>query len=144
MDRPVRARETLGWVLSEGTIVYHAANSSGSSALPQILLLVAFVALFYFFLLRPMKRRQQQAAQQAAELRASLAEGDEVVTIGGLYGTIVGMDDDTVTLQISPGVTARYDRAAIARTITAPVADAADEDDTDLDSTANAIIEKKD
>jgi len=126
--------------------VYHAATGSGSSALPQILLLVAFVGLFYFFLLRPMKRRQQQAAQQAAELRSSLAEGDEVVTIGGLYGTIVGMDDDTVTLQISPGVNARYDRAAIARTITAHEAEeAADEDDgTDLESTANAIIEKKD
>jgi preprotein translocase subunit YajC len=126
--------------------VYYAANGTGSSALPQILLLVAFVGLFYFFLLRPMKRRQQQAAAQAAELRSSLAEGDEVVTIGGLYGTIVGMDDDTVTLQISPGVTARYDRAAIARTVTAPaeVADDDTDDDTDLDSTANAIIEKKD
>jgi preprotein translocase subunit YajC len=125
--------------------VYHAANGTGSSALPQILLLVAFVGLFYFFLLRPMKRRQQQAAQQAAELRSSLSEGDEVVTVGGLYGTIVGMDDDTVTLQIAPGVAARYDRAAIARTITAPEAEeVADDDDNDLESTANAIIEKKD
>jgi preprotein translocase subunit YajC len=127
--------------------VYFAAGSTGgSSALPQILLLVAFVGLFYFFLLRPMKRRQQQAAQQAAELRSSLSVGDEVVTVGGLYGTIVGLADDTVTLEISPGVTARYDRAAIARTITEPAAETetAEADDDDLESTANSIIEKKD
>jgi preprotein translocase subunit YajC len=127
--------------------VYLAAGSSGgSSALPQILLLVAFVGLFYFFLLRPMKRRQQQAAQQAAELRSSLSEGDEVVTIGGLYGTIVGLDADTVSLEIAPGVTARYDRASIARTVTEPAAaeETEADDDSDLETTANSIIEKKD
>ena len=126
--------------------MFHAANGSSSSALPQILLLVAFVGLFYFFLLRPMKRRQQQAAQQAAELRSSLSVGDEVVTIGGLYGTIVALADDTVTLEISSGVTARYDRAAIARTVTEAAAEETEtaDDDDDLESTANSIIEKKD
>jgi preprotein translocase subunit YajC len=110
-------------------IVYFADTKTGSSALPQVLLLVAFMAGFYFLLIRPMKRRQQAAAKQAADLRASLEVGDEIVTVGGLYGTVVELDDDTVTLEISPGVTARYDRSAIARTVTAPDA-SSDADDS--------------
>jgi preprotein translocase subunit YajC len=132
-------------------IVYHAASGS-SSALPQILLLVAVFALMYFLFLRPLKRRQQQAARTAAQMRSSLSGGDEIVTVGGLYATVVDVDDESVVLEISPGVTARYDRNAIARTI-APAAetdtdDTVDDDDdesaADLEATANTIIEKKD
>jgi preprotein translocase subunit YajC len=144
--------------------VYLASGSSGSG-LSSILLLVVVFGAFYFLLLRPMKRRQQQAATDAKSMRETLAVGTEIVTIGGLYGTVVDMDDDSVTLEIAEGVHSRYDRAAIARVIT-PVdevdeeetdedeidedseADDAARDDatdsTDLEATAHSIVEKRD
>src|ERR1051326_6489510 len=150
-------------------MVYYAANpsSSSGSALSSILLLVAMGLLFYFILLRPVKRRQQLQQQQAAQMRSNLGEGDEIVTHSGLYGTVVAIDVESVTLEISPGVTARYAREAIAKVITeAPREDdiddeATDEDDDadatdaspapaalddseDLDNKANTIIEKRD
>jgi preprotein translocase subunit YajC len=51
-------------------------------------------------------------------MQSQLGPGDEIVTIGGLYGTVSAADDETVSLEISPGVTARYARGAVARVIT--------------------------
>ena len=97
--------------------MYFAANTSSSSGYTSLLLIVAIGLAFYFVLLRPMKRRQQNAQSQQQQMRSGLSEGDKIVTIGGLYGTVVATDDESVTLEISPGVTARYDRNAIARVL---------------------------
>lgn len=78
--------------------------------LPIILL----IALMYFLLIRPSNKRRREQL----ELQARLAPGDEIRTVGGLYGTIVATDTDTVTIQAAPGVELRYARAAIDRVIT--------------------------
>lgn len=92
-----------------------AAESSGGggSFLVTLLPLILLFAVMYFLMIRPQQRRRREAQQ----LQAQLAPGDEVVTIGGLYGTIVDTDDETVTLEISPGVHTRYARPAIARVV---------------------------
>ncbi len=69
------------------------------------------VAIFYFLLIRPQQRR----ARQQRELVSSLAVGDEVVTIGGMFGTITGMDDESVTLDVGSGTRVRFVKQAIAR-----------------------------
>ena len=51
-------------------------------------------------------------------MQSALGVGDEVITIGGLYGTIAAMDDEAVTLEVAPGVQTRYARSAIARVVT--------------------------
>jgi len=75
--------------------------------LPIILL----VGVFYFFMIRPQRNRMRQHQ----DLLSSLDVGDEVETIGGVFGTIRGMDDDTYALEISPGTTVRISRAAVRR-----------------------------
>lgn len=95
--------------------MFYAATSSGGSSFTPFLLIVAFVVVIYFVLLRPNRRRQQAARQAHQDLLNNLGEGTKIVTIGGLHGTIVDSDADSVTLEISPGVHARYDRAAIAK-----------------------------
>ncbi|HEX8632359.1 MAG TPA: preprotein translocase subunit YajC [Catenuloplanes sp.] len=67
--------------------------------------------VMYFMMIRPQQKRRREAQQ----MQASLGAGDEVITIGGLYGTVVSVDDDTVTLEVAPGVENRYARPAIAR-----------------------------
>lgn len=69
------------------------------------------VAIFYFLLIRPQQRR----ARQQRELVNSLSVGDEVVTIGGMFGTIESMDDESVTLEVGSGTRIRFIKQAVAR-----------------------------
>jgi preprotein translocase subunit YajC len=73
-----------------------------------LLIVIAF-AFLYFVLIRPQKRRQIEARR----LLSSLAVGDEVVTSGGIYGTITELGDDDVQVQIAPQLEVRVARRAI-------------------------------
>ena len=72
---------------------------------------VLLAAVFFFFVVRP--QRRQMVAHRS--LVASLDVGDEVITAGGLYGTIRAIRDDIVDLEIANGVVVRLARGAIAR-----------------------------
>jgi len=76
--------------------------------LPMLLLFGLLGAMMYF-----MSRRQRRAAQQQQQLQSSLAVGDRVMTTSGLYGTIISADDDTIDLEIAPGVETTWLRAAV-------------------------------
>ncbi len=80
----------------------------------SLLMLVLVMAIFYFMLVRPQRKRL--AAHQA--LVSSLAPGDEVVTIGGVYGFVnrIG-DEDEVWLEVSDGVEMRFSKQAVSRRI---------------------------
>jgi preprotein translocase subunit YajC len=95
--------------------VIYAAESSGGggSFLVTLLPLALLFGVMYFLMIRPQQRRRREAQQ----LQSTIGPGDEVVTVGGLYGTIVEADDETVSLEIAPGVQARYARPAIARVV---------------------------
>lgn len=83
----------------------------GGGNVTFLISLALMVAIFYFLLIRPQQRR----ARQQRELVGSLAVGDEVVTIGGMFGTITGMDDESVTLDVGSGTRVRFVKQAIAR-----------------------------
>ena len=87
-----------------------AADSSGSGA-PLLISLLLMVAIFYFLLIRPQQRR----ARAQRELTESLDVGDEVITVGGIFGTITGLDDEGVTVEVAPGTRIRFLRSAIMR-----------------------------
>lgn len=70
-------------------------------------------ALFYFLFIRPQAQRQRQQAQ----LLASLAPGDRVVTAGGIYGTIRAITGDVVQLEIAEGVVVDIARPAVGKRI---------------------------
>ena len=84
-------------------------------------MIVLLFGVMYFMMIRP----QQKRRREAQAMQSTLGPGDEVVTVGGLYGTVSSMDDETVTLEVSPGVRVRYARPAIARVVSsAELADA--------------------
>ena len=89
-----------------------SSGSRGGNPL-SLLVLVAPVAIFYFLLIRPQRRRAQQ--QQA--VLSMLEVGDEVMTTGGIFGTITEMneDEDTLELEIAPGTKIRILRAGVSR-----------------------------
>jgi len=87
------------------------SSGGGSATVGLLIPLVLMGGIFYFLLIRPQQR--QRRAQR--DLIESLDIGDEVVTIGGLYGTIREVDDESVTLEVAQGVDLRFVRGAIAR-----------------------------
>jgi preprotein translocase subunit YajC len=82
-----------------------------------------FIAIAVIFLLVLPMRQRNRAMQQARLLQDSLRVGTEVMTTSGLYGTVVALGDDTIDLEISPGVTVRWAKAAVAEVKSAPAAD---------------------
>jgi preprotein translocase subunit YajC len=74
-----------------------------------IFILVVLV-LMWFLLIRPQRRRQQDSAR----LLDSLAVGQEIVTAGGLYGTITGLEGDEVRVRIADDVEVRIAKRAVA------------------------------
>jgi preprotein translocase subunit YajC len=90
-----------------------AAGSTGSSSsgLISILFLVVMIGLLYMVMIRPQQRR----ARQQKQLQSAVGVGDEVVTIGGIYGEVTEVDDETVVVEIADGVEVRFIRNAIAR-----------------------------
>ena len=73
--------------------------------------ILLMIVIFYFILYRPQKKQQSKRAQ----LLDSLKRGDRVVTIGGVYGKIVNMSQDSVTLQVADKVEMKFARTAISR-----------------------------
>ena len=61
----------------------------------SIISLVMIIAVFYFFILRP----QQKRDKEASKMRSNLQVGDDVITIGGIVGTIVSMKEDTLVIE---------------------------------------------
>jgi preprotein translocase subunit YajC len=82
---------------------------SGPGIWPNILLMGGVIGIFYFFLILPQQRR----AKKEKEFRDSLKKGDSVVTIGGLHGKIVHLDEHTVLLEVDNNVKLKFDRTAI-------------------------------
>lgn len=85
-------------------------KSSGSSIVP-FLVLIGLFALAYFVFIRPARSRQQQAAAARREVNV----GDEIITTSGLIANVVAVSDDYLTLEVAPGVRARYVPAAVLR-----------------------------
>ena len=74
-----------------------AAEMSPVAALLQMVLpLVLMGAVFYFMLIRPQRKKDKKVK----EMLNNLKHGDRITTIGGIYGTITGIKDDTITLAV--------------------------------------------
>jgi preprotein translocase subunit YajC len=82
-----------------------AAGGGFGAFIPLILIFV----IFYFLLIRP----QQKKAKEHQQFLANLKKGDAVITSGGLYGTITGMTDTVVTLEIADNVRVKVARGYV-------------------------------
>lgn len=78
-----------------------------------LIFMVLMLGVFYMLLIRP--QRQNMARHQA--LMASLQAGDEVMTMGGIFGRIRTLDDDVIELEVAPGTSFRVARSAISRKV---------------------------
>jgi preprotein translocase subunit YajC len=75
-----------------------------------------FLAVMWF-----MSSRTRKQQQEALRFRDNLQAGQEVMTIGRMYGTVVEVDGDRVTLELLDGVTGQWDKSAIAKLVEPPL-----------------------
>ena len=78
------------------------------SLLPPMIMMFA---IFYFILIRPQQKKQKEALKMLDNLK----EGDTVVTLSGIHGTIKKLKDDTVMLQIADNVRIKINRTSISK-----------------------------
>ena len=86
-----------------------AASGQGGGQLMAFLPLILLFVVFYFLLIRP----QQKKAKQQKTFLENLKKGDTVITSGGLYGTITGITDASVTLEIAEKIRVRVLKSAV-------------------------------
>ena len=85
-------------------------GSPEGSLFSTLIMFALIIGIFYFLILRPQQKRQKERQK----LLEALKKGDKVVTAGGLHGTVAGLDEKTVLLQVADNVKMKYDRSAIA------------------------------
>lgn len=76
-----------------------------------LLMMIVVMGIFYVLLILPQQRRQKQHRAMLAALKT----GDKVITNGGIYGTVAGIDEDTVIVRIADQVKIKMLRSAIAQ-----------------------------
>lgn len=85
------------------------SSSGGAAAIANFLPIVAIGLVFYFLVIAPANKQRKKTA----EMLSTLKKGDRVVTSGGIYGTIQGVEADAVYLKIADNVKVKVARSAI-------------------------------
>jgi preprotein translocase subunit YajC len=92
-----------------------AGGGNGGGIMSVLPLMIGMFAIMYFLIIRP----QQKQRKDRESLLAAIKKGDRVVTTGGLYGTVVGLSDPTVTLKVAEQVKMEFERSAVGRIVPA-------------------------
>jgi len=88
------------------TILLQAA---GGGAMSQLLMIGMIIVVFYFFMIRP----QMKKAKVEKSFKEGLSKGDKAVTIGGIHGKIIEVQDKTFILEIDQNVKVKIEKSAI-------------------------------
>ncbi|MCT4665024.1 MAG: preprotein translocase subunit YajC [Flavobacteriales bacterium] len=75
----------------------------------QLLMFAAIFAVFYFFMIRPQARKQKEEKK----FRDNIKSGDKVITIGGIHGKIVSVNDTNVILEVESGQKIKVEKSAL-------------------------------
>lgn len=99
----------LNWLMTVAEPAAEVPADGGlASMIPSIAMMVGMVAIFYFLMIRPQRKKDKAVKDMLGALKA----GDRICTIGGIYGTVTAIKDDTVTVAVggpkTPMVFARW------------------------------------
>lgn len=87
------------------------ATAQQGSGLSMWIMLILIIVVMWFFMIRP-QRKQQKELQK---FREGLKKGDKVVTIGGIYGTVVDVKEKTLLLEIDNNVRIKVDKNSVVK-----------------------------
>lgn len=102
------------------TFILQAAPAAGQPAgggWSMWVMLILIIVVMWFFMIRP-QRKQQKELQK---FRDGLSKGDKIVTIGGIYGTVVEIKDKTLLIEVDSNVKIRVDKNSVVKDFSATV-----------------------
>ena len=85
------------------------AAQDGGGMIQTIILFGLIFVIFYFMIIRPQQKRQKERQK----MLDALEKGDKILTAGGIYGTVIGIEDKTVLVQIADNVKVKVDRGSV-------------------------------
>ena len=86
-----------------------AANSQAGGSMGFLLMIVLIFVVMWLFMIRPQQKKQKEIEK----FRQGLKKGDKVVTIGGIYGTVVEVKDKTLLIEVDQNVKLKVDKASV-------------------------------
>ena len=87
------------------------ANAQAGSSMGFLLMIVLIFVVMWLFMIRPQQKKQKEIEK----FRQGLKKGDKVVTIGGIYGTVVEVKDNTLFLEVDQNVKIKVDKASVVK-----------------------------
>ena len=106
----------LHLALNPGFVLAAEETDPGSGAGNLIFFLVIGAAIWFMFF-GPQRRRMKAVKRQQQDLRETLEFGDDIITVGGIFGRVTGTTDHDVTIDVGAGVEMRITRRAIAERV---------------------------
>ena len=94
----------LAWAMGQSPAV-----AEGQQGLASFIPLIIIFVIFYFLLIRP----QQQKKKKHDDMVKSLKKGDQIITMGGIYGTITGVDREAFTIRIADKIDVKVRQNAV-------------------------------
>jgi len=86
-----------------------ASGAEGPSPFSMLLPILGMLLIFYFLMIRPQQKRQKDVKKMLSAVK----KGDRVLTASGLYGTVAGVKDDVLVLQIADNVKVEMVKSAV-------------------------------
>ncbi len=99
----------LTLVAMDGCTTAGGSEGGASSTVSLIIILVAIFGIFYFLMVRPTRQREKRHKAMVEELK----RGDMVITVGGIYGQIESISEDSIILKVESGATIRVTKGGI-------------------------------
>ena len=91
--------------------VLQAAQAPQGSAAPMWIMLLLIFVVMWFFMIRPQRKQQKELEK----FRKELQKGDKVVTVGGIYGTVVEIQERTVLIKVDGDTKLRVDKNSLVK-----------------------------
>jgi len=85
-------------------------GDSGSGITSTLIMFGLIFAIFYFMIVRPQQKKQRDRQKMLDAIK----KGDKIVTAGGMHGTVIGIEEKTVLVQIADNVKVKVDRGSVA------------------------------
>jgi preprotein translocase subunit YajC len=109
----LNSNNPISKVSMEGNLLHHPilaqAAPDGGGMIQTIILFGLIFVIFYFMIIRPQQKRQKERQK----MLDALEKGDKILTAGGIYGTVIGIEDKTVLVQIADNVKVKVDRGSV-------------------------------
>lgn len=84
-------------------------GDGGGSMVSTLIMFGAIFAIFYFMIIRPQQKRAKERDRMLSEVK----KGDKIITSGGIHGTVAGLDEKTVLIDVGNNVKIKMERSAI-------------------------------